>query len=402
MKILVLNAGSSSHKCCLYVVEGTLPGLPPEPIWEAQLDWHDPNTAALTVKTMQGCKLEEELSSLSRSEALLRLLRTLWQGETQVIQKLEEIDVVGHRVVHGGKDYQASVVVTQEVKDAIASLIPLAPAHNPANLEGIELMEQLLEDIPQVAVFDTAFHSQMPDVASTYPGPYHWIEQGIRRYGFHGISHQYCARRAAQILRQNLTDLRLIICHLGNGASLAAVQNGHSIDTTMGFTPLDGLMMGNRSGAVDPGILLYLMRQGCSADQLDQVLNQDSGLKGFSGVSHDLREIEDAIAQGNPKAKLARDLYLHRLKSCLGSMLMSLGGVDAIVFTAGIGEHSAGIRVETCRALSFLGVEIDAATNDSSPVDQEISTPESTVRVLVIHTQEDWAIAQDCWRCLNP
>lgn len=401
MKILILNAGSSSHKCCLYTIEGTLPDHPSEPFWEAQLDWHDPNTATLTVKAKQRCKLEKDLSSISRSEALLHLLETLWQGETQVILSLKEIDVVGHRVVHGGKDCRASVVVTQEVKDAISSLSPLAPTHNPANLEGIELMEQLLGDIPQVAVFDTAFHSQMSDVAATYPGPYDWIKQGIRRYGFHGISHQYCAQRTTQILKRDLADLRLIICHLGNGASLTAVKHGQSIDTTMGFTPLDGLMMGNRSGAVDPGILIYLMRQGYSADQLDQLLNQDSGLKGISGVSHDLRDIEDAISKGNPQAKLARDIYVHRLKSCLGSMLMSLGGVDVIVFTAGLGEHSTGIRGETCEALSFLGVKIDATKNDSSPVDQEISTPESTVRILVIHTQEDWAIARDCWHCVT-
>lgn len=401
MKILVLNAGSSSHKCCLYIIEGTLPDHPLEPIWKAQLDWHDPLTAALTVKSVQGYKLEEELSSVSRSEALLYLLGTLWQGRTQVIQRLEEINVVGHRVVHGGKDYQSSVVVTAEVKDAISSLSSLAPTHNPANLEGIQLMEQLLGDIPQVAVFDTAFHCHMSDVVVTYSGPYDWVKKGIRRYGFHGISHQYCAQRAAQILNQELADLRLIICHLGNGASLTAVKNSHSIDTTMGFTPLDGLMMGNRSGAVDPGILIYLMRQGYSADQLDQLLNQESGLKGISGVSHDWRDIEHAISQGNPQAKLAQDIYLHRLKSCLGSMLMSLGGVDVIVFTAGLGEHSVDIRAEVCESLSFLGVKIDSIKNDSSPVDQEISAPESTVRVLVIHTHEDWAIARDCWHCLN-
>ncbi|PZD70900.1 Acetate kinase [Acaryochloris thomasi RCC1774] len=398
MKILVLNAGSSSHKCCLYKIEELFPDAPPAPLWEAQLDWHRPDNAALLVRTAAGEKLEEELLSVSRADALLHLLMTLWQGRTQVIQNLQEIDVVGHRVVHGGQKYQASVV-TDEVKDEIASLIPLAPTHNEANLEGIEIIEELLGNVPQIAVFDTAFHSRIPDIAATYPGPYNWIEQDIRRYGFHGISHQYCTQRTAQILGREVE--RLIVCHLGNGASLTAVKSGRSINTTMGYTPLDGLMMGTRSGAVDPGILIHLMRQGYSADQLDQMLNKESGLKGISGISHDMREIDDAIAQGNKQAKLARDLYLHRLQSCLGSMLMSLGGIDVIVFTAGIGEHSAGVRAEICNALAFLGLKIDAAKNNSDPVDQDIATTESSVRVLVIHTQEDWAIAQDCWRCLT-
>lgn len=397
MKILVLNAGSSSHKCCLYTIEDWLPSHPPTPLWEAQLDWHDQEHASLRVKTERE-HLDEALSAVSRSGALLHLLKTLWHGPTQVLQSLQAIDVVGHRVVHGGQDYSSSVVVTQEVKAAIASLIPLAPNHNPANLEGIEMMERLLEDIPQVAVFDTAFHSQMPDVAAIYPGPYDWLEQGIRRYGFHGISHQYCAQRAAEILdRESKESERLIICHLGNGASLTAVKNGQSINTSMGFTPLEGLMMGTRSGSMDPGILIHLMRQGYSADQLDHLLNQESGLKGVSGVSHDLRVIDDAIAQGNAQAKLARGLYLHRLKSCLGEMLMSLGGVDALVFTAGIGEHSASLRAETCEALAFLGLKLDPVLNENSLVDQDIAMVDSRVRVLVIKTQEDWAIAQACY-----
>ncbi|PZD71210.1 Acetate kinase [Acaryochloris thomasi RCC1774] len=414
MKILVLNAGSSSHKCCLYTIKGAIPESPATPLWEAQLDWHAPNHAALVVKTAAGEQREEDLSSVTRADALSHLLETLWQGETQAIQNLQEIDVVGHRVVHGGQAYQASVRVTDEVKDAIATLSPLAPTHNPAHLEGIEIIERLLGQVPQVAVFDTAFHSQMPAAAAIYPGPYDWIEQGIRRYGFHGISHQYCTQRAFQILGRTVE--RLIVCHLGNGASLTAVKNGQSINTTMGYTPLDGLMMGTRSGAVDPGILIHLMRQGHTADQLDRLLNKESGLKGISGISHDLRKIEDAIvsdqpaskrgasltaiANGSERAKLARDIYLHRLKSCLGEMLVSLGGLDALVFTAGIGEHSASIRAETCEALAFLGLQIDLAQNDSSPVDQDIARANSTARVLVIKTQEDWAIAQACYEHL--
>ncbi|WP_017325826.1 acetate kinase [Synechococcus sp. PCC 7336] len=402
MKILVLNAGSSSQKSCLYSIRGTVPEQPPAPVWEAQIDWHSQDdVATLFVKTERGEKLAEKLHSASRPETLSHLLNMLWQGSTRVIQSPQEIDGVGHRVVHGGRAYRASVVVTPAVKAAIARLSSLAPAHNPANLEGIELMEQILGNLPQVAVFDTAFHSHIPDVAATYPGPYDWLERGIRRYGFHGISHQYCASQAARILDRDLAELRLIVCHLGNGCSLTAIENGRSIDTTMGFTPLDGLMMGTRSGAVDPGILIHLMRQGYSADELDRLLNRESGLKGISGISHDLREIERAIERGNKRAKLALDIYLHRLKSCLGAMLMSLGGVDAIVFTAGIGEHSAFVRAATCEALGFLGLKLDLAKNENCTGDRDIATAESAVRVLVIHTQEDWAIARDCWHCLK-
>lgn len=399
MKILVLNAGSSSQKSCLYDIPGALPSEAPEPLWEAQIDWVPQEKAArIQVETNSGEKHVETVPSPSRETTLSYLLSLLSQGPTQVISDIKEIDVVGHRVVHGGQAYQESVVITPEVKATIDRLSTLAPNHNPANLEGIELMEKLLGDVPQVAVFDTAFHSQMPDVAATYPGPYDWVGEGIRRYGFHGISHQYCTQRAAQILGRSVNELRLIICHLGNGASLAAVKNGRSIDTTMGFTPLDGLMMGTRSGAVDPGILIYLMREGMSAQEIDRLLNKESGLLGISGVSHDLREIGEAISQGNKRAKLAQDIYLHRLKACFGSMLMSLGGVDAVVFTAGVGEHAANVRAAACEGMAFLGVALDLAENEQSPVDRDIATADSKVRVLVIHTQEDWAIAQDCWR----
>jgi acetate kinase len=327
-------------------------------------------------------------------------LSTLWQGKTHVIEQPTAIDVVGHRVVHGGQQYRESVLITGEVREAIANLSSLAPAHNPANLEGIKAVTQILgAEVPQVAVFDTAFHSHMPDAAAIYPVPYDWVQQGIRRYGFHGISHQYCAQRAAKLLDRPLSDLRLVICHLGNGCSLSAIQNGHSIDTTMGFTPLDGLMMGSRSGSVDPGILIHLMRQqGYTADQLDRALNQESGLKGISGVSADLRQVMQAIDVGNPQAQLALEIYLHRLRSLIGSMLASLGGMDAIVFTAGVGENSPIVRSRACEAFGFLGLKLDEAKNQSRPVDQEIATVDSAVRVLVVHTQEDWAIAQDCFR----
>jgi acetate kinase len=404
MKILVLNAGSSSQKSCLYdIAEDGLPTQSPLPLWEAKVDWtHHSGFAEIEVKTAKGETLQTEISA-DRAAAIAHLLNTLWSGSTQVIDQPSEIDVVGHRVVHGGQEYQQSVLVDQQVKEAIARLISLAPAHNPANLEGIEAIEQTLGDrIPQVAVFDTAFHAQIPAAAATYPIPYEWFEQGIRRYGFHGISHQYCAERAAHLLGRNLKDLRLITCHLGNGCSLAAIRDGHSIDTTMGFTPLEGLMMGTRSGSVDPGILIHLMRQeGYTVDRLDQMLNKESGLKGVSGVSADMRQIDQAIAQGNPRAQLAFDLYIHRLRSSIGAMLASLGGVDALIFTAGVGENSAAVRAAACQGFTFLGLNIDAEKNAQSPVDQDIATDDSTVRVLVIHTEEDWAIAQQCWHLLK-
>lgn len=400
MKILVLNAGSSSQKSCLYEVKDTFPNEPLEPIWEAAIDWtHHAGAAELKVKTAQGKKVEEEFESDFRTNTIFEMLKTLWSGETQVIEDPSEIDIVGHRVVHGGQEYQQSTFITPEVKEAIARLAVFAPVHNPANLEGIEAIEKSLGNVPQVAVFDTAFHAQLPPAAYVYPGPYEWLEQGIRRYGFHGISHQFCAQRAAQILGRDLAELRLINCHLGNGCSLAAIREGRSIDTTMGFTPLDGLMMGSRSGSVDPGILIHLLRQSeCTGEKLDRILNRGSGLLGISGVSGDLRMIMDAIAKGSDRAQLALDIYIHRLRSYIGAMVASLGGLDALIFTAGVGEHSAVVRAAACENLGFLGLKLDVDKNARSPVNEDIAAADSVVRVLVIHTQEDWAIAQECWQ----
>jgi acetate kinase len=377
MKILVLNAGSSSQKSCLYEIpEDSLPTEPPQPLWSANLN------------------ISPQMTSLDRRLGMEKMLQKLWR----VIEK-SAIDAVGHRVVHGGQHYDRAVRIDAQVKSTIASLIPLAPNHNPANLEGIELIETILgEQVPQFAVFDTAFHRQMPEAAAIYPGPYEWIEAGIRRYGFHGISHEYCGDRAAQLLGRDLKHLRLINCHLGNGCSLAAIEAGISIDTTMGFTPLEGLMMGTRSGSVDPAILIYLMReQGYDASTLDRLLNQQSGLKGLSGVSHDLREIKKAIGTGNQQAKLAWDVYIHRIRSGIGAMLISLGGLDALIFTAGVGEYQPDVRSLVCEGLEFLGIVLDETLNQSSNADQDIATLESPVRILVLHTQEDWQIAKSCW-----
>ncbi len=404
MKILVLNAGSSSQKSCLYDLAESLPDAPPAPLWEAQLDWtHEEGKVELTVKTQQDTERQEQLESDSRLSDTQRMLETLWAGDTKVIDQPNQIDAVGHRVVHGGEQYASSTLITPDVKAAISDLSAFAPLHNPVNLDGIKIVEQILgTDIPQVAMFDTAFHRQMPEAASIYPGPYEWVRQGIRRYGFHGTSHQYCAERAAQLLGKPLSELKLIVCHLGNGCSLSAVQDGRSIDTTMGFTPLDGLMMGTRSGSVDPGILIHLMRQkDYSADDLDRLLNKQSGLKGLSGLSGDMRQIETAIADGNSQAQLAYDVFIHRLRSCIGSMLMSLNGLDGLVFTAGIGEHSAPVRQSVCTGLDFLGIQLDSQKNENHPKDADIATPNSKVRIFVIHTQEDWAIARDTWQVLH-
>ncbi len=400
MKILVLNAGSSSQKSRLYEVSDSLPDLAPTPLWEADADWTErQGFAEVKIKTAHGQVRNEAIQTDSRPAVIEHLMTTLWSGPTPVLAQPSDIDIVGHRVVQGGQEYEQSTIVTPEVKAVIKKLALLAPAHNPANLEGIEVAERMIPSAPQVAVFDTAFHSQMPLPAAVYPVPYEWFEQGIRRYGFHGISYQYCTQRTAQILGKDLKSLRLIICHLGNGCSLAAIQDGRSIDTTMGFTPMEGLMMGARSGSIDPGIMLYLLREkGYSAEQLDTILNKASGLKGVSGVSSDMRQIMKAISEGNTRAKLAFDIYVHRLRFYVGAMLVTLGGVDALVFTGGVGEHSAAVRAGVCESFGFLGLKLDPEKNAQSPADQDIATADSSVRVVIVHTLEDWAIAQECWR----
>lgn len=404
MKILVLNAGSSSQKSCLYEISlEVFPTQPLAPLWEGKVTWtQDQGVAELEVKTATGARLQESITGDSRQAHLTQMLQTLTYGTTQVINQLSDIDLVGHRVVHGGQDYRQPTVVTEDVKQAIARLSNLAPAHNPAALSGIEAIEHNLGDITQIVVFDTGFHATLPDAAAIYPGPYEWVDLGIRRYGFHGISHQYCSTRAAQILGRDLATLRLITCHLGNGCSLAAIKDGRSIDTTMGFTPLDGLMMGSRCGSIDPGILIYLLRYcDYSVEKLDYLVNKASGLRGVSGISSDLRDILKAITQGDNRAQLAWDIYVHRLQAGIGAMLASLGGLDALVFTAGVGEKSPDTRQAVCEAWEFLGLKLDSNKNRQQPIDADIATDDSKVRILVIQAQEDWAIAQQCWQLVN-
>jgi len=397
MKVLVLNSGSSSQKSCVYEIGDKLPDDPPSCIWEVKIEWTD-DQAEFSIKNSHGVSRKDQTSVGSREEAVERLLRSLWSGATRGISGASDIDVVGHRVVHGGPRYFEPVVVTAEVKSAIESVSVFAPLHNRAELEGMEIVTKLLGPVPQIAVFDTGFHRTMPLSAKTYPGPYEWFEQGIRRYGFHGINHQYCALRARQRWGKKLNSL--VTCHLGNGCSLAAIREGRSVDTTMGFTPLEGLMMGSRSGSVDPGILTYLMRhKHFTGEQLDDVLNKTSGLLGISGISSDMRQILDARKNGNERAKLAFDIYIHRLQSGIGAMMTVLGGADGLVFTAGVGENSPEVRAAVCDKLAFFGLRLDTAKNAQSPLDEDtdISAPDATVRVLVIHAQEDWMIARQCW-----
>jgi len=397
MKILVLNSGSSSQKACLYEVGEVLPKNPPPCLWEGKIEW-DGEIANAVVKSSHGAVQHAQAKVSSRAEAVEHLLATLWSGESPAISAASEIDAVGHRVVHGGPHYEEPTLITPEVKSGIASVSAFAPLHNRAELEGMEIIERMLGLVPQVAVFDTGFHRKMPLPAVVYPGPYEWFEGGIHRYGFHGINHQYCATRAAQLLQRDLQSLKIVTCHLGNGCSLAAIAGGRSIDTTMGFTPLEGLMMGTRSGSIDPGILTYLMRQGhLQGQDIDDLLNQRSGLLGISGLSGDMRQILAAVKAGHKRAQLAFDIYVHRLQTGIGAMVAALGGIDALVFTAGVGENSPEVRSATCGKLGFLGLQLDEAANAQPSSDEDIATPDSLARILVIHAEEDWAIARECW-----
>jgi acetate kinase len=407
MKVLVLNSGSSSQKSCVYEVGDALPDDPPACVWQGKVEWVK-ERAHYFIKNSRGATVDDQAAVTSRGEAVKRLLDALWSGKTQAISGPAEIDVVGHRVVHGGPRYFEPALVTPEVKSEIEKVSAFAPLHNRAELAGMETVAKLLGAVPQIAVFDTGFHHQMPLAAATYPGPYEWFEQGIRRYGFHGINHQYCSERAAQLLGKNLNSLRLVTCHLGNGCSLAAIREGRSVDTTMGFTPLEGLMMGTRSGSVDPGILTYLMRQQHFFDEkLDDVLNKKSGLLGISGISGDMREVlaatrNDREPVTKARAQLAFDMYIHRLRSGIGAMIAVLGGIDVLVFSAGIGENSEEVRAAACDNLRFAGVMLDRAKNAQSPTeDTDISAEDAAVRVLAIHAQEDWMIARECWRLVR-
>jgi acetate kinase len=374
--ILVLNGGSSSIKAALFEFpDGSR-------TWEAQR------------QIPAGAKAEDFIEPI---------LRTLWEGQGAVLSGPRDIGAVGHRIVHGGNRFRDPVRINKEVRRQLAELGDFAPEHNCLELAIIDRTEAVLgTQTAQIAVFDTAFHSTLPERAYVYGGPYEWLEtNGIRRYGFHGLSHRYATGRASELLGRPVSEVNLITSHLGNGCSLAAVRGGISVDTTMGFTPLDGLLMGSRSGSVDPAILTHLQRKhGLNPDDLDRILNEESGLKGLSGLSADMREIEAAKERGDVRATLAFDCFVHQLCRGIGAMLASLNALDAIVFTGGIGEHSAAVRQTACDRFRLLGLEIDKHSNARAKPDIDISAPGSTVRVLVIKAQEDWEIAQDVQRTL--
>ncbi|HZQ19465.1 MAG TPA: acetate kinase [Terriglobales bacterium] len=400
MKILVFNSGSSSQKSALFELDHKSGADPVPPLWEGRLEW-DGDAETLTIQSSQGKKTREERKRVPahHQAAVKTMLGSLWNGDTAVLSSPAEVDAIGHRIVHGGSRLTEPVTITPQVERAISDVSEIAPLHNKAGLAGIEIAQNLFPHKLQIAVFDTGFHRTLPKYAAVYPGPYKWYEQNVRRYGFHGINHQYCAHRTAQLLQRDLSSLKIVSCHLGNGCSLAAIDGGKSIDTTMGFTPLEGLMMGTRAGSIDPGILIHLMRtQRAGADELDSILNHDSGLLGISGVSSDMRDVLEAANKGDARSILAFDIFIHRLQTGIAAMAASLGGVDALVFTAGIGENSAEVRSASCAKLKFLGIHLDGEKNASAEPDLDIAASDSRVHILVIRAQEDWAIARECMR----
>jgi acetate kinase len=370
MKILVVNCGSSSCKSALFSTHSFT--LPKKPDWSDKIEWGLHNTS---------------LKSLP--DALKKLFLPIND---------QQIDIVVHRIVHGGEDFSQPVILNRSNLKKIRTLSELAPLHNPSNIKGIEVCEKLFPESSQAAVFDTAFHHTMPEEIYTYAGPYEWRRWGIRKYGFHGPSYAYCTGRLKEIAKSKLQNV--VICHLGNGASLAAIKNGKSVNTTMGFTPLEGLMMGTRSGSVDPGILFFLSRtKAFTSHELDHILNYKSGLLGI-GRSSDMRDIEKK-ARTDHRAQLALNMYVQRIVSGIGSMTATLGGLDALVFTAGIGENSEYVRKNVCKQLAFLGIEIDVRKNKNSKSDHIISTNRSEVQVVVIHTQEEWMMAKEILKICN-
>lgn len=393
MKILVLNCGSSSVKYKLIETEGE------KVLAEGGVEKIGMDGCFLKYKDMStGDKKIEELGKTDHKGAILAIMKNLTDSKTGVLKSFDEIGAVGHRVVHGGEKFSSSVIIDAEVKEMIKQCYDLAPLHNPANITGIEAIEAVLPDVKQVAVFDTAFHQTMPQKAYMYALPYkYYSEDGVRRYGFHGTSHRYVSARAAEFLGRNINDLKMITCHVGNGGSITAVYHGKSIDTSLGLTPTEGLMMGTRVGDVDPGALIYLMhRHHLSADELQKILNKESGVLGVSEVSSDMRELEAAIKEGNEKAKLALDMYEHRIVKYIGAYAAEMGGVDVIVFTGGVGENQTGLRSNVCRPLAFMGVEIDEEKNAKSRGEEVVvSTPSSKVTVVVIPTDEELMIARD-------
>jgi acetate kinase len=349
-------------------------------------------------KRKDGQKVMLKGEILEHQTAVEYILGVLTSQKHGAVESLEEINAVGHRVVHGGEKFNSSVLITDDVIQKIVECIDIAPLHNPPNLAGINAINELLPNVPQVAVFDTAFHQTMPEYAYMYGIPYSlYTKYGIRRYGFHGTSHRYVSQRACDFLGLDYKKTKMITAHIGNGASVTAIENGKSVDTSMGFTPIEGLMMGTRSGDVDLGVVTFLMeKETIGSASVSTLFNKHSGVLGISGLSSDMRDIENAIANGDERAKLALKMYEYRIKKYIGSYIAALNGVDVIVFTGGVGENQTGTRQKVCESLSFMGVKIDKELNASSRGKEVLlSTPDSSVKVVVIPTDEEFMIASD-------
>ncbi len=390
MNILVINCGSSSLKYQL--INSETEGVLAKGLCERiGID------GMLTYQTEGGEKEKSEIAMPTHTEAINAVLAALTNEKSGVIKSLSEVGAVGHRVVHGGEKFTSSCLINDESMKAIEECNDLAPLHNPANLIGIRACQELMPGVPMVAVFDTAFHQTMPDVAYTYGIPYEYYEKyKVRRYGFHGTSHSYVSKRTAEIVGKPYDQMKIIVCHLGNGASISAVNCGKSVDTSMGLTPLEGLVMGTRSGDLDPAIIDFVgKKEGLSLDEMNEVLNKKSGMLGISGVSSDGRDLEAAAETGNKRAQLALDVFDYRVIKYIGAYAAAMNGVDAIAFTAGIGENNIKMRKDVCSSLTYLGVKLDEEKNNVRGEERIISADDSKVQVLLVPTNEELAIARE-------
>ncbi|MDE6266620.1 MAG: acetate kinase [Muribaculaceae bacterium] len=392
MKILVLNCGSSSVKYKLIDTDGE------KTLAEGGVEKIGLPDAFLKFKKPDGTKEILPLGLTDHKGSVEAILKVLTDPENGCIKSFDEIGAVGHRLVHGGEKFSKSVLIDDEVVAKVKECYPLAPLHNPANITGVEAIEAVLPGVPQVGVFDTAFHQTMPAKSYMYPLPYKFYkEDGLRRYGFHGTSHRYVSGRVCEILGVRPEDKKIITCHVGNGGSITAVLHGKSVDTSMGLTPTEGLMMGTRVGDVDPGAITFLMKKyGYTADDIQRIINKESGVVGISEISSDMREIEAAVKAGDERATLALDMYEQRIIKYIGAYAAEMGGVDIIVFTGGVGENQTGLRSNVCKPLGFMGVELNEELNSSvRGTETVISTPESKVTVVVVPTDEELMIARD-------
>lgn len=392
MKILVLNCGSSSVKYKLIDTDSD------NTLAEGGVEKIGLEDGFLKFKRTDGSKEIKELGHIDHKQAVEAILSILTDAKEGCIKSYDEIDAVGHRVVHGGEKFNKSVLITDEVIRQVKDCYDLAPLHNPANITGIEAITSLMPGIPQVGVFDTAFHQTMPAKSYMYALPYKFYkEDGVRRYGFHGTSHRYVSQRTCEFLNLDSGKVKMVTCHIGNGGSITAVEYGKSVDTSMGLTPTEGLMMGTRVGDIDPGAITYLMnKHGFSSADIQKIINKESGMAGVSEISSDMREIETAVNNGNERAKMALDMYEQRIIKYIGAYAAEMGGLDVIVFTGGVGENQTGVRENVCARLKFMGVEIDRNINARTRgTETVISTPESRVKVVVIPTDEELMIARD-------